>query len=246
MFLSNSRFSYRILFRDAMPHDRTVRHASSTYFGSPRPCVRLNSSADNGMLRSACRLHQDTREFFVHLLLHLLLHLSDVASYCRHPTEPQCSYDPVEGLPLAADADPIDKIRELEEQVCVSIYYWPCSTVHFHLATLTRRLKSQRGSLSPSRSVSPNHLRPPIHHINHSPLSATITLSPEFEPSGIATPNAWADGPLDPNAVPSSKMTTQMGSPGVVSPRPPHSDALSGLIHSGWNPDLPEPAVLDH
>ncbi|KAI0286941.1 hypothetical protein BGY98DRAFT_942832 [Russula aff. rugulosa BPL654] len=148
-----------------------------------------------------------------------------------HPTEPQCSYDPVEGLPLAADADPIDKIRELEEQV----------------ATLTRRLKSQRGSVSPSRSVSPNHLRPPIHHINHSPSSATITLSPEFEPSGIATtPNAWADGPLDPNAVPSSKSITQMGSPRVISPRPPHSDALSGLIHSGWNPDLPEPAVLDH
>ena len=35
----------------------------------------------------------------------------------RHPTEPQCSYDPVEGLPLAPDIDPSDKIRELEEQV---------------------------------------------------------------------------------------------------------------------------------
>jgi hypothetical protein len=225
-----------------MPHVRTVQHASSTYSGPPRPCVRFNTSADNGILRSACRLHQDTREFLVRLLPFLF----HVVSSRRHPTEPQCSYDPVEGLPLAADADPIDKIRELEEQVCVSIYYCPCSTAHLRVATLTRRLKSQRGSVSPSRSVSPNHLRPPSHHINHSPLSATITLSPEFEPCGIATtPNAWADGPLDPNAVPSSKSTTQMG-PGLVSPRPPHSDALSGLIHSGWNPDLPEPAVLDH
>ena len=151
----------------------------------------------------------------------------------------------MEGLPLAPDADPIEKIRELEEQVGVFIYFCPYSTVHFRLAALTRRLKSQRGSVSPSRSVSPNHLRPPIHHINHSPSSATITLSPEFEPCGIATtPNAWADA-LDPNAV-SSKSITHIGSPRVVSPRPPHSDALSGLIHSGWNPDLPEPAVLDH
>lgn len=35
----------------------------------------------------------------------------------RHPVEPQCSYDPVDGLPLAPDIDPQDKIRELEEQV---------------------------------------------------------------------------------------------------------------------------------
>ncbi len=40
--------------------------------------------------------------------------------FSSHPSEPQCSYDPVEGLPLAADADPIEKIRELEEQVGTS------------------------------------------------------------------------------------------------------------------------------
>jgi hypothetical protein len=43
-----------------------------------------------------------------------------------HPTEPQCSYDPVEGLPLAADSDPLDKIRELEEQVGASLCDPPC------------------------------------------------------------------------------------------------------------------------
>ena len=226
-----------------MLHVRTVQHVSSMYSRSSRPCVRFNTLADNGTLRSACHLRQDIREFFVRLLLHL----SHIAPSRRHPTEPQCSYDPVEGLPLAADADPIEKIRELEEQVGVSIYYYPCSTVHFCVATLTRKLKSQRGSVSLSPSMSPNHLRPPSHHITHSPSSASITLSPEFESRGIATtPNAWADVTLDPNAVPSSKSTNQMGSPGLISPRPPHSDALSGLIHSGWNPDLPEPAVLDH
>ena len=132
--------------------------------------------------------------------------------------------------------------------VCLFIVVHVRLLLCYYVATLTRKLRSQRGSVSPSRSQSPNHLRPPSsHHINHSPSSATITLSPEFEPCGIATPNAWSDGALDPNAVPSSKTKTQMSSPGVVSPRPgSHSDSLSGLIHSGWNADLPEPAVLDH
>lgn len=34
-----------------------------------------------------------------------------------HPPEPQCTYDPVEGLNLAPDVDPLDKIRQLEEQI---------------------------------------------------------------------------------------------------------------------------------
>lgn len=34
-----------------------------------------------------------------------------------HPTEPQCSYDPVEGLTLAPDTNPVEKIKELEEQI---------------------------------------------------------------------------------------------------------------------------------
>lgn len=38
-------------------------------------------------------------------------------SNLRHPTEPPCSYDPVEGLTLAADADPMDKIKALEDQI---------------------------------------------------------------------------------------------------------------------------------
>ncbi|KAJ6575202.1 hypothetical protein B0H19DRAFT_1127645 [Mycena capillaripes] len=34
-----------------------------------------------------------------------------------HPTEPQCSYDPVDGLTLAPDTDPVEKIRQLEVQI---------------------------------------------------------------------------------------------------------------------------------
>ena len=35
----------------------------------------------------------------------------------RHPTEPQCFYDPVEGLTLAPETDPMEKIRLLEDQI---------------------------------------------------------------------------------------------------------------------------------
>ena len=34
-----------------------------------------------------------------------------------HPPEPQCSYDPVEGLTLAPDTDPLEKMKELEDQI---------------------------------------------------------------------------------------------------------------------------------
>ncbi|KAJ7181742.1 hypothetical protein C8R43DRAFT_970241 [Mycena crocata] len=34
-----------------------------------------------------------------------------------HPPEPQCSYDPVDGLTLAPDTDPVEKIRQLEVQI---------------------------------------------------------------------------------------------------------------------------------
>jgi hypothetical protein len=159
---------------------------------------------------------------------------------CSHPTEPQCSYDPVEGLPLAPDADPLDKIRELEEQVGASHPSYSCPHVLIHLsAILTKKLRAQRDSLSPSRPQSPNHLRPPSsHHLHQSPSSGTVTLSPDLEPCGITTPSPWHQTTVDQNA---------LSSPEVPSCQPGHpSDPLSGLIYSGWNSDLPEPDVLDH
>lgn len=44
----------------------------------------------------------------------------DVSTSSRHPPEPQCSYDPIEGLAIAPDVDPTEKIRILEEQICTS------------------------------------------------------------------------------------------------------------------------------
>jgi hypothetical protein len=150
----------------------------------------------------------------------------------------------VEGLPLAPDADPLEKIKELEEQVGALHPNYSCPHTLIHLsAILTKKLRSQRDSLSPSRSQSPNHLRPPSsHYLHQSPSSGSVTLSPDLEPCGITTPSPWHHTAVDPNPVPSGSGSPEVRS--IQTGRP--SDALSGLIYSGWNPDLPEPAVLDH
>lgn len=41
-----------------------------------------------------------------------------VLNQSSHPPEPQCSYDPVEGLTLTPDIDPVEKVRQLEEEIC--------------------------------------------------------------------------------------------------------------------------------
>jgi hypothetical protein len=245
MILYTTQSPDLFLLRDVMLHALTVLHVSSTCFKlCCLPFPNLTSPqtmACSDQCTSSTRLHVSC------LLDFAFLNITIIPSR-SHPTEPQCSYDPVEGLPLAADADPLEKIRELEEQVGALLCSCPSLIILiFLLAALTRKLKSQRGSVSPARSGSPNHLRPPSgHHFNRSPSMASVTLSPEFEPCGIATPNSWTDTALDPNAVPSNK-TPLTGSPGLVSSQPGHNpDSLSGLIYSGWNPDLPDPAVLDH
>lgn len=45
--------------------------------------------------------------------------LSNNAIAIRHPTEPTCSYDPIEGLHLAPDTveNPVDKVKVLESQI---------------------------------------------------------------------------------------------------------------------------------
>ncbi len=220
----------------ARPHCATcVKYVRSAQWSTP---PQYDLLAGNGRLRSASRRHQDTRQPTIYRLSCYLTH----HPHCSHPTEPQCSYDPVEGLPLAPDADPIEKIRELEDQVGASHSSYSCPRVLIHLsAILTKKLRAQRDSLSPSRSQSPNHLRPSSsHHLHQSPSSGTVTLSRDLEPCGITTPSPWHHTAADPNAVPS-------GSPEVLSRQPVHhSDPLSGLIYSGWNSDLPEPDVLDH
>jgi len=58
-----------------------------------------------------------------------------------HPAEPQCSYDPVEGLTLAPDTDPLEKIKQLEDQICEQSLTETRCTISNHLC-YKRNLKA--------------------------------------------------------------------------------------------------------
>lgn len=56
--------------------------------------------------------------------VHHASNIRNVSTSSRHPPEPQCSYDPIEGLAIAPDVDPTEKIRILEEQICMSANHY--------------------------------------------------------------------------------------------------------------------------
>ncbi|KAE9411013.1 hypothetical protein BT96DRAFT_804490 [Gymnopus androsaceus JB14] len=122
-----------------------------------------------------------------------------------HPSEPQCSYDPVEGLTLAPESDPLEKIRRLEEQI----------------SSLKSRLYEKQANGS-TRSISPIHSGP----------------SQSNSPTGISLPHASL-----------SLSETTPYREGTASPAPEapaNGDPFMELLFLGWNPDLPDPATLNH
>ncbi|KAF9069139.1 hypothetical protein BDP27DRAFT_1522180 [Rhodocollybia butyracea] len=124
-----------------------------------------------------------------------------------HPTEPQCSYDPVEGLTLAPETDPVDKIRQLEEQI-KPFDSWSS-------ASLKNKLYDKQATDQPSTPQSNSSQSPSSQGISlpHASLSMT-DLSQRNESS---SPDLSTNG-----------------------------DPFMELLFSGWNPDLPDPATLNH
>ncbi len=77
------------------------------------PDIYLYSALQgSGKLLSVFRLRLVTRAYLNTFYFLITEHNTS------HPTEPQCSYDPVEGLTLARDTDPLEKIKDLEDQIC--------------------------------------------------------------------------------------------------------------------------------
>ena len=110
-----------------MLHVLTVQPASSTSdrrYGLPLNMTFWQAMAGSAQRAAATRLRVSRLSTIFHVYF---THYPR----CSHPTEPQCSYDPVEGLPLAPDADPLEKIKELEEQVGASHPSHSCSRVAF-------------------------------------------------------------------------------------------------------------------
>ncbi|EMD42229.1 hypothetical protein CERSUDRAFT_110761 [Gelatoporia subvermispora B] len=151
-----------------------------------------------------------------------------------HPTEPQCSYDPVEGLPIAPDVDPSERIRLLEEQI----------------SQLKSQLQEQRGfhsrSSSPSRlyshnglsSTSASGMSPPGHTPDDSPTGGAHTI-----PQSAYDLMRQMRGPADS---PESQLRGLSGSPELRQPGNSLGDPLMEILYSGWDPDLPTPDLLNH
>ncbi|KAN0100701.1 hypothetical protein V8E55_000685 [Tylopilus felleus] len=130
-----------------------------------------------------------------------------------HPAEPQCVYDPVDGLALAPDTDPIEKIRMLEEEV----------------SKLKIQLQEQ------SNIVSPSHHNQAYHRPSSAPSSAGSGQACAIgsKPSLHSIKNVWS---LRQDSSTPEQPVVDRGS----------ADSVLELMYSGWNPDLPEPQILDH
>ncbi|KAF8912753.1 hypothetical protein CPB84DRAFT_1885361 [Gymnopilus junonius] len=136
-----------------------------------------------------------------------------------HPTEPQCSYDPVDGLRLAPDTDPVEKIKELEEQIA--------------------ELKSK---LYEKQTILPS---PPNASRSTPPSNAVGTESRQSDTGGIALPSLNLMTLIDPDTPDSrfrSSLSPELQNVNVRS----NADQFMDLLFSGWNPDLPDPATLNH
>ncbi|KAI0361192.1 hypothetical protein OH77DRAFT_1585344 [Trametes cingulata] len=148
-----------------------------------------------------------------------------------HPTEPQCSYDPVEGLPIAPNIDPSERIRMLEEQIS--------------------QLKSQLNDTRhyDSRSTSPRHAH--LNQNGHRFASGSSNgHTPDSSPNGggIVLPHASLDAvhqlsPDSSGSLPRGSTSSPELRQGNHQPMP---DPLMDMLFAGWDPDLPDPDTLDH
>lgn len=136
----------------------------------------------NGRLRLASPLQSASRKpstSHSHVDLSLTVY--------SHPTEPQCSYDPVDGLPLATDTGPFEKIKVLEEQLSKH------GTPLFRLALIL--------ALRPIKEPTRRHKFYiwVVHHSNHFVISCTITFRcfPRTQPWGHCSsqclPHSWVE-----------------------------------------------------
>ena len=145
-----------------------------------------------------------------------------------HPSEPQCSYDPVEGLTLAPDTDPLEKIKELEDQICEPQFLRYLLKFTLYTASLKSQLYSRptvSTSPQPSTSIAPSG--------NQS--IATMTV-----PTLVNVISA--------NNSPETRFQSTSQSPELqtIHVKTLDSDPFLDILFLGWNPDLPDPASLNH
>lgn len=154
----------------------------------------------------------------------------------RHPSEPQCVYDPVDGLALAPDTDPIEKIRMLEEEVCTPFLFYRAD--HQRPYTYPAKLKIQLQEQSNNMS--------PTHHnqAHYSPGSASSSSVSNSNSQTLTGSKSLLHSIKNGSALALRQDSISPELQGVTDRS--SADALLELIYSGWNPDLPEPHILNH
>ncbi|EKM61148.1 uncharacterized protein PHACADRAFT_247554 [Phanerochaete carnosa HHB-10118-sp] len=151
-----------------------------------------------------------------------------------HPTEPQCSYDPVEGLPIAPDTDPTERIRLLEEHIS-QLRNQLNETRHFRSGSASppQRRASSNQHISSSASVGSSGRSPTLS----SPNGGSSVVSPTLEiASGVSMES------------PVSQLRGSSGSPQTLQSGGSRGNdpIMMDVLFSGWDPDLPDPEVLNH
>lgn len=164
--------------------------------------------------------------------------------FVRYPTEPQCSYDPIEGLKLKSETDSVERIQQLENEVCES-FNNGSSPAH----VLAVQLKSQlfEKEQAPWHSTTPNH-----HQAKPGKLSPTsqtfsgpsVLMRPINSASGISLPQALLT--MVNSITPDSPLQQIHRSSGLHTTLKSGSNPLTSLLFSGWDPDLPDPNTLNH
>ncbi|KAF9787342.1 hypothetical protein BJ322DRAFT_1054850 [Thelephora terrestris] len=118
-----------------------------------------------------------------------------------HPTEPQCAYDPVDGLPLAPDTGPLEKIKALEEQL--------------------NQLRNQLRETDPPAGSST------IQSVRSPALPSLFGASSELSPGVIVLPNvslATTRAGSTPGSSPNNNKSYSI----KLSPSPPQELLISG------------------
>ncbi|KAG6829381.1 hypothetical protein H0H92_004649 [Tricholoma furcatifolium] len=148
-----------------------------------------------------------------------------MSTLSQEKTEPSCTYDPVEGLTLAPEIDPLEKIKQLEEQIS-----------HLKSRLFEREITS--GSTSPPRAPGILYADAVSLPSSSSQISGGISL-----PASLPVTNPTASPPFhirSETRTPEILNNTADGCP-ASSP-----DPYIDLLFLGWNPDLPDPATLNH
>ncbi|KAG6911890.1 hypothetical protein DXG01_000137 [Tephrocybe rancida] len=154
----------------------------------------------------------------------------------------------IRGLTLAPDTDPLEKIKQLEEQISVSLLL-SCILLGWLMASGLAHLKTRLYEQDmASSSVSP--------HQPSNMLYTDTTMSPPSTSSralsdvgGISLPRASLSL-MTPNESPELRFRSQSRTPenllNNLTNRAPPQDPFMDLLFLGWNSDLPDPATLNH